>query len=1208
LNSYTLHITLYDLFFFGMILIGVNFALLLAFTKSINRSANRLLALALLTMILWMMRILAMDVRLQTYMPGWDRMPMQFLLALGPLTYFYVLKITRPEYKLSWTDLLHFSPLLVEQGAFVLEIRESVRTGLATYATTAFQLLSPVLQLLIFISIITYLYRSHQLTQNFYRRLQPVLMDRSVLEFRWLRRLLAATALLWFLWIAYAAVDYFGFRNQLGMHVYYPFYIFFAVIIIWTAMAAFLRPQAAVRAKSVPILKSSPPAELRQKGAWLKKVIKEKRYYEDPELSLVSLAQKLGLTTHELSRIINQGLKKSFNDFINEYRVAEVRRKMQDPGYGHLNLLGIAYESGFNSKTTFNRAFKQATGKNPVDYKKEAPSYNSGLPARFANLISSPETTPLWFQEKLNRNVMLKNYLKIGWRSLMRNKSYAAINVTGLAIGIAACLLIFLVIHFETSFDNFHSNRDHIYRIVAASKTPQGMQYGVGIPLPTAQGLRLDYPQIIVGSIFKNSGQISVLNEKAQAIEKFKEDKTYFADPEFFEVFDFIWLAGDKKTALSGPNTVVLTRGVAEKYFGNWRNALGKILKFENKINLKVTGVLKNMPPNTDFDLNVIVSQVTLANTDLKDGLQDWGSTYGDYSVFVVLPQNMPANLFDKDLAVFTKKHKPAKYANDGFISQSLIKMHNDDQLPTISGNTFSKDLINVLTLIGSFLLVIACINFINLATAQAVNRSKEVGIRKVLGSSRKQLVFQFISETFIITVFAVVLAIGISEAALPLLNQLLDAKLTTAFLIDPIVAVFLISVLIGVTLLAGFYPAIVLSGFNPITALKNKMAATRSSGISLRHALVVLQFCIAQVLIFSTLVIINQMDLFRNKSLGFNKDAVITAPIPNDSVSRLKLKSLRNQLMQRPGIKNVSYSFASPADNNNWSSDFYFNNSTKKTDFSANLKFADADYFNLYNLKFVAGRPYTNNDAGNGYVVNETLLKKLGITNPENAIGKNISLDENKSGTNRIVGVIKDFNVRSLLHEIPPVLMGNLKDNFQTINIKLQGANIKSTLYTVEKLWNATFPNYVYNYQFLDEKIASFYKQQAQLAALYKIFAGIAIFISCLGLYGLVSFMAVQRTCEVGIRKTLGASTTQIVYLFSKEFTLLIIVAYGLSAPVGYYFMQKWLQNFTYRISIGPLIFILAIGSSAAIAWATVGYKAIQAALANPTKSLRSE
>ena len=806
---------------------------------------------------------------------------------------------------------------------------------------------------------------------------------------------------------------------------------------------------------------------------------------------------------------------------------------------------------------------------------------------------------------------MIKNYIKTAWRSLLRNKSYTAINIIGLAIGIAACLLIFLVVHFETSFDNFHSKKDKIYRVVTAYKSKNGFVWGSGVPLPVAEGLRTDFQQIKdVAAVFRYGGHYTVENNKGQAVKKFKEDDAYYTEPQFFNIFDFGWLAGDKKTALSEPNTVVLTQDEADKFFGDWHNAMGKVIKYENKTSLKVTGILKSLPANTDFPIKIVVSYATIKEkgSNFYDNLKDWVSTFGSHYVFMVLPDNMNVNLFNKDLEVFTKKHKPAEYAKQGFQLQALGDMHYNTEVSIFTFHPFSRQLLSAIGLIGAFLLVIACVNFINLATAQAVNRSKEVGIRKVLGSNRKQLVFQFISETFIITICAVILAIGLAEITLPLLNKLLEIKLSGAFLTDPTILLFLFGVIISVTLLSGLYPAMVLSGFNPITALKNKVASARTNGISLRRALVVLQFSIAQVLVIGTLVIIHQMDYFRTKSLGFEKDAILTVPFPGDSISKTKLNSLHDELMQQPGIKDVSYSFTSPSDNDSWSSDFTYNNSGKKTDFAASLKWADAEYFKLYKLQFVAGKAYAKSDTIHSYIVNQTLLKRLGVYDPKEAIGKYINLWGDKTKTAQIVGVVKDFNVSSLKDEIPPVLMSSWKNVYQVINIKVQPANINSTLASVEKLWNNNFPDGLYEYQFLDDKIAEFYKSEDQLSTLYKIFAGIAIFISCLGLYGLVSFMAVQRTKEVGIRKTLGASVSHIVYLFSKEFTLLILIAFAISAPIGWYFMNKWLQAFTYKVSLGPGIFILAILVSIAIAWITVGYKAIRAALVNPVKSLRSE
>lgn len=1217
MKTYTFHISLYAPVFLGAIFLGMGFAVLLWFAKKTNRPANRFLAMALGIVALWLVWILAIDIRLETYIPYWSRLPMRFSLAFGPLIFFYVLKLTLPQYKFRIKNLLHFVPVLLELGIQLLEVKESIRTGATTYETLMFRQLNPVLHLLAFISTITYLYLSHRLIENFYQGIKFNQGDRYRYEMRWLHHLLAGFGLLWLFWVLFTAADYFYYHHELGVDAYYPLYLLSMILAIRMAAIAFLRPQTSLPAVAPAVLKTAPPQELKDKGSWLKKTLKANLYYLDPELNLRSLAEKLTLHPNELSRIINTVLKKSFNDFINEYRVVEVSRKMQDPAYDHITLLGIAFESGFNSKTTFNRTFKQITGKSPVAYKselkKERPYYNLERHIHFATVISNKEAAPKWAVEKSNRKFMFKNYFKIAWRNLMRNKSYAGINVTGLAIGIAACLLIFLVIQFETSFDNYHAHKDRIYRIVTVNSGPDGTHAGAGTPLPLVEGMKLDFPQIKqLANIMKNDGShYAVVDGRGGAAKKFKEDLAYYADPGFFRIFNFKWLAGDKNTALAEPNTIVLSRDEADKFFGDWHTAMGKIVRYENKRDLKVTGILENTPANTDFPMKLAVSWVTLIGKggDLSNNAQDWISTFGDRNCYMILPPEMSERQLNIELAAFAKKHVPAPYnKNEIFQLQPLKDMHYNTDVGVYSGHPFSKQLINVISLIGLFLLIIACVNFINLATAQAVNRSKEVGIRKVLGSNRYQLVLQFISETLIITLFAVILASIISLVALPMLNNLLEIQLSGAFLADPMVILFLASVVIGVTFLAGFYPALVLSGFNPMEALRNKINAGRASGISLRRVLVVTQFCIAQFLVIGTLVLIYQMNYFRNKSLGFNKDAVITVPFPGDSISRIRAGALKDQLLQQPGIKDVSISLYSPSDNGGWFSDFKFNKAPKQVDFAACLKWADVDYFKLYDIQFVAGGPYKKSDTVAGYVVNEALIHKLGITDPKQAIGKYIMLWDDKKLNAQITGVVKDFNISSLRNAIPPVLMGTWKAQYSKLNIKVRPQNLHQTLANVDVLWNKTFPEGVFEYQFLDKKIANFYRNEDELSTLFKIFAGIAIFISCLGLYGLVSFMALQRTKEVGIRKTLGASVGHIIYLFSKEFTVLIVIAFVISAPIGYYFMYKWLQNFTYRITIGPDIFIVAILTSVAIAWTSVGYKAVKAALANPVRSLRSE
>jgi ABC-type antimicrobial peptide transport system permease subunit len=707
-------------------------------------------------------------------------------------------------------------------------------------------------------------------------------------------------------------------------------------------------------------------------------------------------------------------------------------------------------------------------------------------------------------------------------------------------------------------------------------------------------------------SIFRHGNQVTIEDGNKQP-KKLVEDHFYYTEPEFFRLFDFPWLVGDAQTSLKDPNSAVLTQATAEKYFGDWRSAIGKTIKYDNKDLFTVTGILKNIPANSDFPLAVVVPYSALQQTWIKNNLNDWVSTFSGACTFVEFPAGLTIDKFNAQLKAFAKKHKPAEYAKDAPIAQPLSEIHFDNRFGNFNNHTFSHSLINALALIGIFLIAIACVNFINLATAQAVNRSKEVGVRKVLGSKRSQLAIQFLGETALITVAAIFIAIVVAEFALPFLNKLLETKMSMSFGANLTLIFFILVVAIFVTLLSGLYPAIILSGFNPVTALKSKITSKMVGGISLRRALVVLQFVIAQILIIGMLIVVSQMNYFRNASLGFDKAAIINVDLPQDSISKTKFNYVHNRLLSNNNILNVSFSFGSPSTEGNWNADFKFDHSQKTTNFSANLKWADVDYFKTFNLQFVAGRPYYPSDTVREFVVNETLLRKLGIRDPKEALGKQINFWDGGKVAN-IVGVVRDFNSYSLREPMAPVVLSTWKDVYQTTNIKVKPGTEKAVLPFVEKLYNDNFPDFVYNYKFLDETIANFYKQENQLSMLYKIFAGIAIFISCLGLYGLVAFMAVQRTKEVGIRKVLGASARNIVYLLSKEFTLLIVIAFLISAPIAYYIMHKWLQNYSYRIELGASIFLLAIASSIIIAWVTVGHRAIKAAVANPVKSLRTE
>ncbi|HLX92941.1 MAG TPA: ABC transporter permease [Puia sp.] len=801
---------------------------------------------------------------------------------------------------------------------------------------------------------------------------------------------------------------------------------------------------------------------------------------------------------------------------------------------------------------------------------------------------------------------MFFSYFKTALRNLLRNKGYVAINIAGLVVGIAACMLIFLVIRYETSFDNFHHKRNQIYRLGTGLHSQDGIVYSAGCVFPAGPQIRIDFPQVReVASIFQNSGQVTIVTGGQE--QKFNEENFFYSEPEFFSMFDFGWLSGNAESCLKDPASAVLTQAMAEKYFGDWKTAIGKTFKFNNKTVYKICGILKNIPANSDFPLAIVVSYSALRNTFIKDNLKDWVSTFSDAYTFVVLPPDLPVTKFNGQLRAFAKKYKPPEYAADAPIAQPLGDLHSDNRFGNFSGHTFSRSLINALSLIGLFLIVIASVNFVNLATAQAANRSKEVGIRKVLGSNRKQLGMQFLGETFLVTLVATGLALCLAIVLLPFLNRLLDLRMAVSFDSDPLLFFFVAIILAAVTLLSGTYPAIVLSRFNPITALKSRITARMAGGLSLRRILVVLQFVIAQILIIGMLIVVGQMNYFRTASLGFDKASVVNVPFPGDSVSRTKMEFVRDELLDNPDIRNVSFSFASPASEDNWNSDFTYERAAKKTDFSANLKWADASYFKTYGLLFLAGRPYYVSDTIREFVVNETLLKKLGVRRPQDALGKEISLWNGRKVA-RIVGVIKDFNCFSLKRPMAAVILSTWKDIYQTINIKMRPASEKASLAYIKRLWSTAFPDYAYEYHFLDDTISNFYKQENQLSILYKVFAALAIFISCLGLHGLVSFMAVQRTKEVGIRKVLGASVRHIIYLFSKEFTLLILVAFVISAPIAYFIMHGWLLDYSYRIDLGVSIFLTAVAGSVCIAWIAVGYRALRAALTNPVNTLRSE
>ena len=819
---------------------------------------------------------------------------------------------------------------------------------------------------------------------------------------------------------------------------------------------------------------------------------------------------------------------------------------------------------------------------------------------------------------------MFKNYFKTAFRSLVRNKNYTIINIAGLAVGIAVCMMIYMIIQYQTSFDTFHSKKDRVYRMLTESYHADAgtISHEKNVPFLMPAGLKAAFPQLeqIAQVYASHNDELQVIDDNGTPVKNFKEQSgVFYTEPSFFKMFDFPLLTGSYES-LKDPNNVLLTKEIAQTYFGDWKTAMGKTIKIKGYYSigaglfqfpataLKVSGILATIPANTDFQLKLVVAWGTDFTGDKEYGFQqlDWNGTAPDFGCYVLLPRNISASNFNQQLRAYAQKVQPLD-KKDSYIIEPLSDVHYDAEAGNYSNKTISHELLNVLWLIAAFILLIACVNFINLSTAQAVNRAKEIGVRKVLGSNKLRLQMQFIVETFLIVASAVVLAAVITLLAMPYVNRLLELYLSFDILSNAAIILFLLTVTVVVTALAGFYPSIVLSRFNPVNALKSKLTVNTAKGISLRRGLVVFQFIIAQALIIGTLIIVKQMDYFMDRPLGFDKDAIVNVPYRPDSTGGKAEDYLRQQLLLN-GVQAVSFNSNSPIeDNNNMFTTFKFDNAIKDADFQAITKFADKDYVPTYKLQLVAGRNLQPSGPTIEFLVNESFVKNLGLKKPEDILNKQVSI---MGGLIKcpVVGVLKDFNDRSLRQSLSPLLIATNSTMYRQASVKLSTANIASTMQSIKKIWEQTFPNNVYEYRFLDDKIDSFYKQESQLSQLYKIFAAIAIFLSCLGLYGLASFMAVQRIKEVGIRKVLGATTGNIIYLFSKEFIILISIAFAIATPIAWYYMHQWLQDYAYRINIS--LWVFAAGGLAAIiiALVTISFQAIKAAIANPVKSLRTE
>ncbi|NUM80386.1 ABC transporter permease [bacterium] len=804
---------------------------------------------------------------------------------------------------------------------------------------------------------------------------------------------------------------------------------------------------------------------------------------------------------------------------------------------------------------------------------------------------------------------MIKSYLQTALRKIVRNKSYALINAIGLSLGIGCSLIIFLIIRHETSFDTFHTKRDRIYRVTTDEHLASGIISPTGgSPFPMEKALRQDFSAIekTTKLVYVYGGFFSIPNPAGQTVAKFQENTgVVYLATSFFELFDFEWIAGNP-SALAEPLHIVLTESMAKKYFPDG-DAVNKIIRFENRWDLKVSGILKDFPFNTDFPFQCMISlESVYSEPDMMGmNLESWGNLSSNVNTFVLLSEGASSAELEAQLPALKTKYMPDDQDGRVHHLQPLSDMHYNTDYGVFSDYSTSKNTLWTLGLIGVFLIVTACINFINLATAQAESRSKEVGVRKVLGAFRGQLVSQFLGETFLITIMAVIFALGLTEVLMPRLLAVLGIHMDLHLFADLEILLFVGATTLTVSLLAGLYPAFVLSSFQPAAAIKGQKQS-RHKGMTLRRGLVIAQFAISQTLIIGTIIVSHQMDYFQNRDMGFQKDAIVTFPLPAND--KTKLETFRTQLMQHPGIRSVSFNYSSAISGNRWDAGIRYEKDGHEQIYTSDLKFADENYLETYGLELLAGRNYTASDSIKEFVVNETFVRGLGFDRPDQAIGFLIKIGSRGKVYKPIVGVVKDFNTKSLHEQIRPCLMSTRPNSYYEGSVKLQTTQMQDVIPHLEKYWNETFPEFVFSYEFLDQRIASFYRQEEKASTVFRIFALIAILIGSLGLFGLVSFVAMQRTKEIGIRKVLGATIPNIVMMFIREFFALIAIAFMLAAPLAYWVMNNWLENFAYRVSIGAGVFVTAIAFTVILAVITIGYRILKTATSNPVEALKYE
>jgi len=819
---------------------------------------------------------------------------------------------------------------------------------------------------------------------------------------------------------------------------------------------------------------------------------------------------------------------------------------------------------------------------------------------------------------------MIKNYFKVALRNFWRNKTFSLINIFGLAIGISAALVIYLIVQYDFSFDKFHRDGDRIYRVVSNFRFSGEVFRNSGVTTPLGNAARKELTGVELVVPFRTAGddvKISVPAAGTGSPIVFKKQKDIvFADEAYFKLINYHWLAGKSQNALQQPYQVVLAEKQAMLFYPGLKpgDVVGKEIIFNDTVRTTVSGIVKDIEQNTDFTFGVFISRATLENTHLKpNDWDEWNNTTSASQLMIKLAPGTTVKRTEQGLyKLYDKYRKKDRDDNNKdsttFALQPLSDIHFNPDYDNFDQRLAHKPTLYGLLAVAAFLLLLGCINFINLTTAHSVQRAREIGIRKTMGSSKKQLIGQFLSETFLITAMATLLSIAMAPLLLKVFADFIPEGLHVNISRQPGIGLFLVALVVVVTVLSGFYPAIILSGFKPVLVLKNQAygntGKTRSA--FLRKSLTISQFVIAQVFIIATILVSRQISYSLNKDLGFKKDAIVYVstnyhnPTPNNRfVFMDKLKAI-------PEIAMVSISNSPPSSNNTWSTGMKYKDGKKEVETDVQLKMIDTNFLSLYKLKLLAGNNIQSSDTARSLIINETYAKILGFRNPPDVIGKILDWDKKRLP---VVGVAADFHQKSLHEVIKPLALTADIKNCRTINIALQPQNAsgtvwKSAIAKIEKAWKEVYPEDEFDYHFLDDSIAKYYTAEKHISRLMLWATGLAICISCLGLLGLVIYITNQRTKEIGIRKVIGASIGQLIALLSKDFLLLVGIAFVIAVPIAWWGAHTWLQNFAYKTSLSWWIFLSGGIIMFLTATIILGIRTFRAASANPVESLRTE